>query len=63
VKLLIKNSSGNPRSLAHDRARPCRPLVQNTGLWAVDGVRPTGWDLAGAAVALAGMGIIMFQPR
>lgn len=32
-------------------------------LWAVDGVRPTGWDLAGAAVALAGMGIIMFQPR
>lgn len=32
-------------------------------LWAVDGVRPTGWDLAGAAVAIAGMGIIMFQPR
>jgi small multidrug resistance family-3 protein len=32
-------------------------------LWAVDGVRPTGWDVAGAAVALTGMGIIMFQPR
>lgn len=32
-------------------------------LWAVDGVRPTGWDVVGAAVALAGMGIIMFQPR
>lgn len=32
-------------------------------LWGVDGVRPTLWDLAGAAVALAGMGIIMFQPR
>jgi small multidrug resistance family-3 protein len=31
-------------------------------LWAVDGVRPTGWDVIGAAVALAGMGIIMFQP-
>lgn len=31
-------------------------------LWAVDGVRPTGWDMAGAAVSLAGMGIIMFQP-
>lgn len=31
-------------------------------LWAVDQIRPTGWDLAGAAVALAGMGIIMFQP-
>ncbi len=32
-------------------------------LWAVDGVRPTHWDLAGVAVALIGMAIIMFQPR
>jgi small multidrug resistance family-3 protein len=32
-------------------------------LWAVDGVRPTPWDMAGAAVAVMGMGIIMFQPR
>lgn len=32
-------------------------------LWLVDGVRPTWWDVAGVAVALAGMGIIMFQPR
>ncbi|MDN5844091.1 MAG: YnfA family protein [Alcaligenaceae bacterium] len=32
-------------------------------LWAVDGVRPTYWDIAGVLVALAGMGIIMFQPR
>jgi small multidrug resistance family-3 protein len=31
-------------------------------LWVVDQIRPTAWDLAGAAVALAGMGIIMFQP-
>jgi small multidrug resistance family-3 protein len=31
-------------------------------LWIVDGVRPTAWDAAGAAVALLGMGIIMFQP-
>ena len=31
-------------------------------LWAVDQIRPTAWDVAGAAVALAGMGIIMFQP-
>ena len=31
-------------------------------LWAVDQVRPTPWDLAGAAVALLGMSIIMFQP-
>lgn len=32
-------------------------------LWAVDGMRPTPWDLAGAAVALLGMGLIAFQPR
>ncbi|MBS0452244.1 MAG: YnfA family protein [Proteobacteria bacterium] len=32
-------------------------------LWAVDGVRPTGWDMAGVAVSLAGMAIIAFQPR
>lgn len=32
-------------------------------LWLVDGVRPSGWDVAGVAVALAGMGIIAFQPR
>ena len=31
-------------------------------LWAVDQVRPTVWDLAGVTVALAGMGLIMFQP-
>lgn len=32
-------------------------------LWAVDGVRPSTWDVAGASVALMGMGIIAFQPR
>jgi len=32
-------------------------------LWVVDGVRPTGWDVAGVAVALLGMGLIAFQPR
>jgi small multidrug resistance family-3 protein len=32
-------------------------------LWLVDGVAPTRWDLLGAAVALAGMAIIMFAPR
>jgi len=32
-------------------------------LWAVDGIRPSTWDMAGAAVALAGMSIIAFQPR
>lgn len=32
-------------------------------LWVVDGIRPSAWDVAGAAVALAGMGIIVLQPR
>ena len=32
-------------------------------LWIVDGIRPTGWDLLGSAVAFAGMAIIMFAPR
>ncbi|MDA8457296.1 YnfA family protein [Acidovorax sp. GBBC 3334] len=32
-------------------------------LWAVDGVRPGAWDIAGGAVTLAGMGIIAFAPR
>lgn len=32
-------------------------------LWVVDGVRPTLWDWVGLLVALAGMGIIMFQPQ
>ena len=32
-------------------------------LWTVDGVRPSPWDLLGAAVTLVGMAIIMFAPR
>lgn len=32
-------------------------------LWAVEGVRPDRWDVLGAAVALAGAGIILFAPR
>lgn len=32
-------------------------------LWAVDGIRPTGWDLTGAAIAIAGMAVIVFAPR
>ncbi len=32
-------------------------------LWAVDGVRPSVWDVAGVAVALMGMALIAFQPR
>ena len=37
--------------------------VASLWLWAVDGIRPGLWDLVGAAVALAGMAIIMFAPR
>lgn len=32
-------------------------------LWLVDAQRPGSWDLIGAAVAITGMGIIMFAPR
>ncbi|MGO4303666.1 MULTISPECIES: YnfA family protein [unclassified Cupriavidus] len=32
-------------------------------LWLVDGVRPSPWDLTGVTVAVAGMAIIVFQPR
>ena len=32
-------------------------------LWLVEGIRPSGWDLLGSAVALVGMAIIMFAPR
>ena len=32
-------------------------------LWWVEGIRPTAWDLTGAAVAVLGMGIIVFGPR
>ena len=32
-------------------------------LWQVDGIKPTAWDLTGAAVALAGMAIMVFAPR
>ncbi|WP_416050783.1 YnfA family protein [Cupriavidus basilensis] len=32
-------------------------------LWLVDGVKPSHWDLAGVAVAIAGMAMIVFQPR
>lgn len=32
-------------------------------LWVIDGVRPSTWDIAGAGVALLGMGIIAYQPR
>ncbi|MFN0304622.1 MAG: YnfA family protein [Burkholderiales bacterium] len=32
-------------------------------LWAIDGVRPSLWDIVGVLVCLIGMAIIMFAPR
>ena len=32
-------------------------------LWWVDSVKPTRWDVLGAALCLAGMAVIMFAPR
>lgn len=32
-------------------------------LWAVDGIRPSQWDIVGSLIALTGMAIIMFAPR
>jgi small multidrug resistance family-3 protein len=32
-------------------------------LWAVEGVRPDRWDLAGAAVCLGGAALILYGPR
>ncbi|MGH1427362.1 MAG: YnfA family protein [Arenicella sp.] len=32
-------------------------------LYAVDGVKPTVWDILGSSVALVGMAIIIFAPR
>jgi small multidrug resistance family-3 protein len=32
-------------------------------LWWVDGIRPTGWDVLGSAVVLAGMAVIALQPQ
>ena len=31
-------------------------------LWVVDGIAPTRWDLAGVAVILLGMALIVLQP-
>ncbi|MBE7186517.1 MAG: YnfA family protein [Methylobacterium mesophilicum] len=32
-------------------------------LWAFEGARPDRWDAVGAALALAGAGVILFAPR
>lgn len=32
-------------------------------LWLAEGVRPDKWDLAGAAIALAGAAVILLAPR
>ena len=38
-------------------------LVALGWLWAVDGIRPSVWDVAGVMLALCGMAVIMFAPR
>jgi small multidrug resistance family-3 protein len=40
-------------------------FIAGSLLWAVvaDGFRPDRWDLLGAAVALAGVAVIMYAPR
>jgi small multidrug resistance family-3 protein len=39
-------------------------IVASLGwLWAVEGVRPDRWDLIGAALSLAGAGLILLGPR
>ncbi|MCX7824199.1 MAG: YnfA family protein [Verrucomicrobiae bacterium] len=32
-------------------------------LWAVEGRRPDGWDLGGAAICIAGALVILYAPR
>ncbi|TCT08215.1 YnfA family protein [Aquabacter spiritensis] len=32
-------------------------------MWAMEGVRPDGWDAGGAALCLAGAALIVFAPR
>lgn len=38
-------------------------LVAIIWLWLIDHIKPTPWDMVGAAVALAGMAIIVLQPQ
>jgi small multidrug resistance family-3 protein len=40
-------------------------FVAGSLVWgmALDGFRPDRWDLAGAAVCLSGVGLIMYAPR
>ena len=40
-------------------------FIAGSLVWAVflDGFRPDRWDIAGAVVALAGVGLIMYGPR
>ena len=38
-------------------------FVAISWLWAVDGIKPTWWDIVGVSVALIGMAIIIFAPQ
>ena len=32
-------------------------------MWAIEGVKPDRWDVAGAAICLVGAALIIFGPR
>lgn len=32
-------------------------------MWAVEKIRPDGWDVIGAAICIVGAGLILFAPR
>lgn len=38
-------------------------LASLAWMWAVEGLRPDRWDLAGAALCLAGAAVILWGPR
>lgn len=38
-------------------------VVSISWLWLFDGIRPNMWDASGALIALAGVSLIIFQPK
>ena len=73
VRAPLRWASGGRRSLFPPGLKVTRRVYAAYGgvyvavailwLWWIDGIRPSAWDLAGAAVTLLGMAIIAFQPR
>jgi drug/metabolite transporter superfamily protein YnfA len=63
-----KNSGGTPSLLREaDRAFAAYGGVYIFAsllwLWAVDGVRPDRWDIAGVCICLLGAAVILLGPR